>query len=76
MGKKRVTGLFEVTFSADAANTPEELAQIAGVAMQTGGLDLIGGTLAAYVVTSAFVEPDPEPVVGDGPAEPIPVEEP
>lgn len=66
MGKKRVTGLVEITFPADEPRTVEELKLVSRNAMEIG-LSGDNGTLAAFAVTSAFTEPDPEPSFPDAP---------
>lgn len=74
MGMKRITGLFEVTYPADDTRELEEL-KTTTVTGFSAGVMSYGGLVAAFTVTSAFIEPDPEPVAGDGPATPIPPEQ-
>lgn len=64
MGKKRVTGLFEATYDPDDPRSLEELRQVTRNAMEIG-LSGDGGFLAAYAVTSASTDPDPEPTPED-----------
>lgn len=76
MGKKRVTGLFEATYDPGDPRTPDQLRQVTRNAMEIG-LSGDGGFLAAYAVTSASTDPDPEPTPEDpgepkDPFEPVP----
>lgn len=72
MGMKRVVAIIEVTYPADDTRSLEELRAAAPADIREGltGFDPSQGTLAACSVFNAYVDPDAEPSLPDGPSAP------
>lgn len=63
MGRKRITAVIEVTYEGDDPRSMDDLKRSVLESIRHG-IDPDGGTLVAFAVTNASVDPDPEPVVG------------
>lgn len=64
MGKKRITAIIEVTYAPDDVRSLDELKAVTRQALSDGAA-LYEGTLSAYGVTGASIDPDPEPTWDD-----------
>lgn len=65
MGRKRITAVIEVTYDEDDPmyDQDDELERETLYVVRRG-LGQRGAELAAFAVTNASVDPDPEPVIG------------
>lgn len=60
MGLKRIAAIIEVTYPEDDGRTLDQLRLFTQEAVAEG-VQGYTGTLAAYAVTAAFIDPDAEP---------------